>query len=111
MYKPHTLDQAIIYRIEWWRFFESGIGAWIVSQAFVHRIEVFYWRELANEVDFILRKKGTVVAIEVKSNADKNTKGLGVFRDKFKPKSAFIVGDGGISPEEFLSMDIRNLFK
>jgi len=93
------------------RIFESGIGAWIVSQAFVHRIEVFYWRELANEVDFVLRKKGTVVAIEVKSNAEKNTKGLSEFRDKFKPKSAFIVGDGGISAEEFLSMDIRNLFK
>ena len=98
-------------RKEWGRIFESGIGAWIVNQAFVHRIEVFYWRELANEVDFILRKKGTVVAIEVKSNAEKKTKGLSEFRDKFKPKLAFIVGDGGISAEEFLSMDIRNLFK
>jgi len=47
----------------------------------------------------------------VKSNAEKNTKGLSEFRDKFKPKSAFIVGDGGISAEEFLSMDMRNLFK
>ena len=111
VYNPHTFDQAIMDRKVWGRIFESGIGAWIVSQAFVHRIEVFYWRELANEVDFILRKKGTVVAIEVKSNAEKNTKGLGEFRDKFKPKSAFIVGDGGISAEEFLSMDIRNLFK
>jgi hypothetical protein len=36
---------------------------------------------------------------------------VGEFRDKFKPKSAFIVGDGGISAEEFLSMDIRTLFK
>ena len=72
---------------------------------------MFYWRELANEVDFVLRKKGTVVAIEVKSNAEKNTKGLSEFRDMFKPKSAFIVGDGGSSAEEFLSMDIMNLFK
>ena len=72
---------------------------------------MFYWRELADEVDFILRKKGTVVAIEVKSNAEKNTKGLSQFRDRFKPKSAFIVGDGGINAEEFLSMDIMSLFK
>ena len=103
--------QAIMARKEWGRIFESGIGAWIVSQSFVHRIEVFYWRELVDEVHFILRKKGTVVAIEVKSNAEKNTKGLDKFRDKFRPKSAFIVGDGGISAEEFLSMDIRTLFK
>ena len=59
----------------------------------------------------MLRKKGAVVAIEVKSNAEKNTKGLGVFREKFNPKSAFIVGDGGISAEDFLTMDIRDLFK
>ena len=54
---------------------------------------------------------GTVVAIEVKSNAEMNTKGLSEFWDKFKPKSTFIVGDGGISAEDFLSMDIRTLFK
>ena len=51
------------------------------------------------------------MAIEVKSNAEKNANGLTVFREKFKPKTAFIVGDGGISAEDFLTMDIRNLFK
>ncbi|MBR6893009.1 MAG: ATP-binding protein [Bacteroidaceae bacterium] len=111
VYNPHTFEQAIMDRKEWGRIFESGIGAWIVSQAFVHRFEVFYWRERANEVDFVLRKKGTVVTIEVKSNAEKNANGLTVFREKFKPKTAFIVGDGGISAEDFLTMDIKNLFK
>ena len=38
-------------------------------------------------------------------------RGLDVFRKRFSPKSAFIVGDGGISAEDFLSMDITNLFK
>ena len=28
----------------------------------------------------------------------------------FQPKNAFIVGDGGISIKDFLSMDIRKLF-
>lgn len=110
VYSPHTFEQAIMDRRSWGHIFESGIGAWIVSQAFVHRFEVFYWRERADEVDFILRKKGSVVAIEVKSNSDKGNKGLGVFRKKFDPSSAFIVGDGGIRPEEFLTLDIRSLF-
>ena len=74
------------------------------------RSEVFYWRERDNEVDFILRKKGSVVAIEVKSNAEKNTRGMDRFKEMFNPKIAFIVGDGGMSAEDFLSMDIRNLF-
>ena len=82
----------------------------IISQAFTHRFEVFYWRERTDEVDFIIRKKGTVIAIEVKSNAEKNTEGLDEFRKRFSPKSAFIVGDGGISAVDFLSMDITSLF-
>ena len=83
----------------------------LVSQAFVHRFEVFYWRERNEEVDFIIRKKGTVIAIEVKSNAEKTTAGLDKFKENFHPLSAFIVGEGGISTEDFLSMNIAELFK
>ena len=111
VYNPLSFEQAIMERKGWGHIVESGIGAWIVSQAFAHRFDVFYWRERSDEVDFILRKKGVVVAIEVKSNAEKNTKGLSVFRDCYHPKSAFIVGDGGISAEDFLTMDIRKLFE
>lgn len=82
----------------------------MVNQAFLHRFEVFYWRDRNEEVGFILRKKGTLIAIEVKSNAEKRTDGLDKFKSLFHPKSAFIVGDGGISAEEFLGMDINKLF-
>lgn len=110
VFSSFTFEQAILDRKSWGRTFESGIGAYLVSQAFVHRFEVFYWRERDDEVDFILRKKGSIVAIEVKSNAEKRTEGLDKFRQLFKPQAAFIVGDGGISAEDFLSMDIRKLF-
>ena len=110
VYSPLTFEQAILNRKAWGRIFESGIGAYLVSQAFVHRFEVFYWRERDNEVDFVLRKKGSVVAIEVKSNAEKRTEGLDKFRKLFNPQAAFIVGDGGINAEDFLSMDVRKLF-
>ena len=110
VYSPLTFEQAILNRKVWGRIFESGIGAYLVSQAFVHRFEVFYWRERDDEVDFVLRKKSSVVAIEVKSNAEKRTDGLDKFRKLFNPQSAFIVGDGGISAEDFLSMDLRKLF-
>ena len=59
---------------------------------------------------FILRKKKSLVAIEVKSNAEKNTAGLDKFTQMFNPESSLIVGDGGIGVEEFLSMDINKLF-
>ena len=96
VYNPLTFEQAILNRKSWGRIFESGIGAYLVSQDV--------------EVDFVLRKKGAVVAIEVKSNAEKRTNGLDKFCKLYNPQSAFIVGDGGISAEDFLSMDLRKLF-
>ena len=110
VYSPLTFEEVLVDRKSWGRIVESCIGAYLVSQSFVHRFEVFYWRERDDEVDFILRKKGSVIAIEVKSTAEKKTVGLEKFKQLFQPKKAFIVGDGGINIEDFLSMDIRKLF-
>ncbi len=106
-----SFEQAIADSKAWGHIFESAVGAYLVSRAFLDRFEVFYWRELNDEVDFVLRKNGTVVAIEVKSNAEKRTSGLDKFRRLFNPQAAFIVGDGGIGIEEFFSMDINQLLK
>ena len=110
VYNSLSFEQSLIDRKHWGRIFESGIGAYLVSQAFTHRFEVYYWRERNDEVDFILRKNNSLIAIEVKSNAEKNTSGLDKFRQNFNPDKAFIVGEGGITPEEFLSMNIKKLF-
>ena len=110
VYSPLNFEDAILDRKSWGRIFESGIGAYLVSQAFAQRFEVFYWRDGNEEVDFVLRKKNSIVAIEVKSNNEMHTKGLSRFNEMFKPTSSFIVGDGGISPEEFLSIDLDKLF-
>lgn len=110
VFTPLTFEQAVADRRSWGRIYESGIGAYIVSQAFEHRFEVFYWRERNDEVDFVLRKKGAVVAIEVKSNAEKCTSGLSKFRQMYTQKESFIVGTGGMAAEDFLSMDLSRLF-
>ena len=110
VYTPTTFEQSIMDRKLWGHIVESAIGSYLISQAFIHRFEVFYWREKNNEVDFILRKKGVLVAIEVKSNSEKHTTGLDKFNELFKPHKSFIVGDGGISIEDFLMMDLTKLF-
>lgn len=110
VYSSLGYEHTILDRKTWGRIFESGIGAYLVSQAFALRFEVFYWRDGNDEVDFVLRKKNSVVAIEVKSNNKMQTKGLSRFKERFKPTSSFIVGDSGISAEEFLTMDLDKLF-
>jgi hypothetical protein len=110
IYSPYTLEQSLMDHRQWGRIFESGIGAYLISQAFCRRFEVFYWRDRNEEVDFILRRHNTLIAIEVKSNAEKNTVGLNTFKNLFHPKEAFIVGDGGIPAEEFFTLDLLRLF-
>lgn len=109
-YLNTSFDNALANRPLWGRIFESGIGSYLVNQAFKHRFDVFYWRDRNMEVDYILKRGNSVVAIEVKSNSLQRTDGLDMFRQKFSPKTAFIVGDGGIASEDFMTMDINTLF-
>lgn len=103
IYTDLTLEQAAIQPKEWGRYFESAIGAHIVSQAFVDRYDVYYWREGNDEVDYILQKKNKVIAVEVKSNHERHTSGLEKFKDKFHPDNILLVGPEGMSAEDFLS--------
>ena len=63
------------------------------------------------EVDFVLRKKGRIVALEIKSNNEKSSKGLEIFSEYFKPHRSLIIGRGGLAAEEFLSIPLTSLFK
>ena len=110
VYQNETFAQAVETPAFWGRIFESAIGAHIVNQAFVSRFDVYYWREKSDEVDFVLSRNQSVVAIEVKSNAESNTRGLQRFREMFHPDTAIVVGESGIRPEEFLAMDLARVW-
>ncbi len=95
----------------WGRCVESAIGAHLVSQAALHYYKVFYWRENNDEVDYVLVNGRKVVAIEVKSGRRQMNKGLVTFAQHFNPHRSLVVGSGGISLEEFLTMDLTLLFQ
>lgn len=97
--------------ILWGGCVESAVGSYLVSQAFQKRFEVMYWRDGSDEVDFVLRIRGKIIALEVKSNFERHTRGLEVFAKKFQPHKALIVGDGGLPLETFLTMDVMELAK
>lgn len=95
----------------WGRYAESAVGAYIVSQAQICDYRAYYWRDSRDEVDFVLVRRGRKVAIEVKSGRRISNAGLPKFEAAFHPYRAIIVGSGGLSLEEFLSMDLELLFK
>lgn len=106
-----SFKEAVTDCKQWGQIFESAIGAYIISEAFVHRFDVYYWREGNDEVDFVLKKNQKIVAIEVKSNGETKTTGMERFHKLFNPLATIVVGENGIQPELFLSMDLRKLFE
>lgn len=90
-----SFKEAVTDSKRWGQFFESAIGAYIISEAFVHRFEVYYWREGNDEVDFVLKKNQKIVAIEVKSNGETKTTGMERFHKLFNPLATIVVGENG----------------
>lgn len=95
----------------WGRIFESAIGAHIVNCAYTGNFKVYYWRDGNDEVDFVLVRNSRVVAIEVKSNDEKDTKGLHRFADLFHPYRTLVVGQNGLPAETFLQSNLLDLFE
>jgi len=88
----------------WGRLVESCVGAHLLNTSFGTNIELTYWRERNQEVDFILRQGKTTVAIEVKSGRrTESLPGMEAFVKHFKPKRKLLVGGQGIELAEFLT--------
>ena len=110
-YSEESLNEAIENPQIWGRYMESAVGAYLVSQAQIKGYNVYYWRNKADEVDFVLAKRMVKVAIEVKSGRRTTNEGLSQFAKAYNPLRSIVVGSGGLSFEEFLSMDLDLLFK
>ncbi len=83
----------------WGRLVESSVGAHLVNAG----LDVSYWREGSDEVDYIVRHSGQVTAIEVKSGSAPATRsGLTAFANRHHVDRRLIVGTDGIELDAFL---------
>ena len=103
-----TLDEALADPAFRGRLVESAIGAHLANAAAIGTCELFYWRELNREVDFVVRVGRQVTAIEVKSGRVRDSQpGMAAFTAAFKPQRTLLVGGAGMSVEEFLSQPVE----
>ena len=99
-----TLAEARQNGDYWGRLVESCVGAHLFNTSYGTHIELTYWRERNQEVDFILQQGKTIVAIEVKSGRRRESlPGMEAFANRFKPMRKLLVGGQGIALEEFLT--------
>ncbi len=104
-----TYEQACTNPKVWGRWVESAVGSYLLTLADELGYKVYYWRERNEEVDFIVDYYGTLTAIEVKSGRRVMNTGLQVFKEKFQPEHAIVVGSDSFPLEEFLKIDLEKL--
>lgn len=102
-----SLEEARSDREFHGRLVESAVGAHLANAAAAGECELFYWRDRGQEVDFIVRSRNRLVAIEVKSGrAPQAYAGTAAFTAAFKVRRALLVGGDGISVEDFLGRSV-----
>jgi predicted AAA+ superfamily ATPase len=89
----------------WGRLVESCVGAHLLNTAPDAGVAVSWWRDGADEVDFVLHAGDELVGIEVKSAFSAPARGLTAFRAHFPRARTLLVGagSGAVPLERFLS--------
>lgn len=84
------------------------MGAHLANTASTGECELFYWRDRGHDVDFVVRSRSRLIAIEVKSGrAPLAHAGTAAFAKAFGARSLLVGGDG-ISVEDFLARPVAH---
>lgn len=96
----------------WGLLVENAAGAYLYNQLAPNGVEVFYWRDRDDEVDYVLKRGDKVIGIEIKSGKQKPGRGIHAFKRAYKEATALIVGGSGadIELEAFFKTDPNSLF-
>lgn len=95
---------------EWGRMVESAIGAHLINYSHTEKFNIYYWRERNDEIDFVIEKNGKVIGIEVKSGSAGTTLGMNAFKNKFNPDKVLLIGNTGLTWQDFLKINPVSLF-
>ena len=107
----YTFEEAQANRSFRGRLVESAVGAHLFNTA-TDNTRLYYWRDGSHEVDFVLQRGPHVIPIEVKSGLNtKPIRGMEEFTQRFRPRRALLVGEGGIPLHEFLTVPAAYWFE
>lgn len=88
------------------RLAESAVGAYLLGRSKAEGFEVRWWREGDKEVDFVLKRQDSLVAIEVKSGGVKDLAGLDAFKGLYPTARTLVVGSTATPLEAFLRGEV-----
>jgi predicted AAA+ superfamily ATPase len=94
---------------KWGRLVEVAVGGHLVSEVTSLGGELFWWREKNDEVDYVARVEGKVLAIEVKSGPKGQGAGLKAFAKAYPGSKGVLLGGDGLSLETFFTTPLIEL--
>ena len=101
-------------RALWGRLVENAVGASLVNNNVGKGLEIFYWRERDQEIDFVIKLGTQVIGVEVKAHSStKQIQSVAPAFLKKYPKAKMITTapqGGDISLEEFVVMLADEIF-
>ena len=107
-----SFEEAKMHRDSWGRLVESSVGRTLANAIRGRALELSYWSSRNREVDFVLSRGDTVIAIEVKSGRRRTSlPGMEAFSKEFAVKKKLLVGSQGIPLEDFFCVPVEEWFK
>lgn len=104
-----TFEKAYTHPTLWGRWVESAVGCYLLDKADELEYQLYYWRESNEEVNFVIARGESLVAIEVKSGRWQNNTGLSTFRNMYHPQYSLVVGGESMPLEQFFTGNLANL--
>ena len=107
-----SFEEAKRQSDHWGHLAESSVGAALANAIRGRSLDLSYWSGRNREVDFVLSRGDTIIAIEVKSGKKKTSlPGMEAFSKEFAVKKTLLVGNNGIPLEEFFCVPVEEWFK
>ncbi len=108
--RNETFAQILKQPDQYGRIVESAIGAHLLNYSLTENFNLYYWRQGNHEVDFVIEKRGKVIGLEVKSGTTQKVGGMNTFKKEFNPDKVLLIGNSGLSWQEFLKANPNDLF-
>ena len=109
--REQCLKEAIMDRKLWGSIMESSVGTHLINLISNQpNTALYYWRENAVEVDYIIKHGDQIIGIEVKSGDEGlSEKAAKKFTDCFPSSKLLLVGKHGIPYETFMKASLSDL--
>jgi len=96
----------------WGRWVENAVGVRLYGQAEALGGNLYWWRRGQEEVDFVVKAGGKLLAVEVKSGRSRGGhRGLEAFKSEWPSSRGLLVGSTGVPLSEFFETPLSEWLK